>query len=302
MALFDFIISIIMRNIITSFLFLSLSYFICILRGVLESNSVVRKYSHRNKIRILFKNGSAPLLKSIVDYEKIKIKYLSHYLNNNKFLKMQLEKCASVLRDEKENVSKKTGKKIILMPMHIFSDEFACLIASQATEKRLWCLSNVGNTGWSNNWNSSNCDYDDNFVDNLHLINVFGNKNESKKELYSMMKSFKRGTGECLIFSDVLPEYTAQYLNNNKFTNVRLFEKNALMHSGPFKLPQSLDAVILPYYVHIRLGKLKIVTLPHIEAEDVNLKLPMVVERVLTSNVGNQWMFWHFTSFFYYNG
>ncbi|ARD22472.1 hypothetical protein [Shewanella japonica] len=301
-ALINYIMSLLMRNSITSFLFLLLSYLICIVNSLLGFNSVMRRVSRNNRREVLSDELRQSFFDSIIDYEKIKIKYLSHYAKNNKSLKNQIANCGSVLESAIKNVSEKTGSKVILMPMHIFSDEFACLIAAHSTDKRLWCLSNVGNNGWKKNWNRSGCPYDDNVIDNLYLINVLGNESASKKEIVSMMRSFKRGAGECLVFLDAIPEYTAQYLKGNKFMKVSMFNKVALMHRGPFKLPESLNAVILPYYVHIRLGMLKLETLPYIEAQDVDREIPKTVEKVLISKVSNQWMFWHFSSFFYYNG
>jgi len=239
-------------------------------------------------------------------FDKLKEYYLSLYSADDDILLDWLDKCAQKLHLE---IKKSSDKPVVLMPMHFFSDEFAILISAIATEKRVDVFSDGSNTNWGDKWakhlvycNRENTD--NNPIDNLNLYNVFESDSaESARKSITLLKDLKKNKSILAIFLDALPAYTAKFNKKQKLHRTILFKKIALLHKGVFSFPNIADSNVIPYYIYIDKGEIKIKVYNSIYSKDelYEEKIMKTFEISLIKH-HQQWMLWHFPFFFNYNG
>lgn len=238
-------------------------------------------------------------------YSKLRGTLLKNFEKNSYHLMSNLKAISTELIKEKKALEKKTGKKVIFSPLHLFSDEFSVIAACLHNKNKVNCIANIGNNGWKENWGAKN---DDNHIENLNMIDVLQtSRKNANRSMLKIISDFKHHGTDLVIFLDALPEYTCAIsrlsLNSApaKLKKIEIFGKVGLMHRGPFYLPEKLDAILLPYQVVATPFGLKLITHSPLENKLEN-EIPKTIERVLKSKFSEQWMFWDFTSFYYYNG
>ncbi|WP_421207087.1 hypothetical protein [Aeromonas sp. 601027] len=195
-----------------------------------------------------------------------------------------------------------TKQGVIFYPFHVFSDEFPIVVLALATKKKLSVISDVSKDTWSSKWGQAVSQFRSDWISDLDLYNPFElSENDAAKNIRKIIGECKNDLCDFALFPDALPEYTVRLRGAHTYKKSTIFERRALLHSGGFVFPRLMKKDILPYYVYVEGFKLKLRIFPLIDKGDVGDKLPFLIECVIKEK-SEQWMLWHFPSFYYFNG
>jgi len=242
---------------------------------------------------------------SLMPNRSLYLKYCSSFLNaignGNKESIKQINQCAQQLSEVIEDYKVKNNRKLLLYPLHIFSDELSIIVALKSANKELYVISDVKEDEWCDKW-GDNAELWKNKHQNLILFNPFvKSKQEASKGIRQIIKKVRNDEIEFAVFPDAIPEYTRRLGSSHSYIKSTLFGKQAVLHSGPFTFPKLMRCDVLPYFIFIDKGKMRLKTLEPIIYENIEEKLPMAIERGI-NEMYPQWILWHFQSFFYRNG
>lgn len=235
-------------------------------------------------------------------YYKLKKLLMLAYLNNNKIVEHSIMSSAKLLCNALQENKNTSGNQVILMPLHVFCDEFAIVVSGSMGEKKVVTIAAFGNDMWLDKWNNlGEKGKIKKTNESIDLFNPFVvNEKESATKMKNIIRSVRNNQIEFAIFADAIPEYTHRMNKEQNYKLVNFFGRQAHMHYGPFNLPKLMRADILPYYVYIEYGKIKIKIMDRISMNDIDNDLPTMLEEVIRYE-NKQWFLWHFTSFYYFN-
>ena len=252
-----------------------------------NTNKVIRKFSYFPKKRFYDM------------YCKLYIKMLCY---KNKVVCDEIHSCSKQLRKIKENHKKETGNEVILYPLHVFSDELAIIVGQGASDNKLYVISDVTESDWKSKWGSKAEEWKWSNQD-LELFNPFiKSKTDASRGIRAIVKKVRNSSADFAVFPDALPEYTVRSGQKHSYQKSLLFGKESNLHAGPFNFPKLMLKDVLPYYIYIKNGRLKVEVLPVISRFDVKCELPLIIEYVIGGQHYTQWLLWHFPSFFYRQG
>ncbi|MFM5429141.1 hypothetical protein ACET60_05620 [Aeromonas veronii] len=198
--------------------------------------------------------------------------------------------------------AKLSGRDLIFYPFHVFSDELPVIVLSMMMEKKLYVISDVSEDDWLRKWGEGSTSFRNLWLQNLNLCNPFELQAiEATRMIKRIVGERRRGQCEFALFPDALPEYTVRLRGGQNYTKACIFNRPSLLHSGGFSFPKIMQKDVLPFYIYVRRGKIKLEVLPVVEKENINDELPILIETVI-QEMHDQWMLWHFPSFFYFNG
>ncbi|WP_455291462.1 hypothetical protein [Vibrio parahaemolyticus] len=242
---------------------------------------------------------------SLMPNRSLSIKYCSSFLsamgNGNKETIKQVSQCAQQLSETIENYKTKSNRNLLLYPLHIFSDELAIIVALKAVNNELHVISDVKENEWCDKW-GDNAELWKNKHQDLILFNPFvKSKREASSEIRKIVKKVRHNEVDFAVFPDAIPEYTRRLGSNHSYIKCPLFGRQAVLHSGPFTFPKLMRSDVLPYFIFIDKGKLRLKTLEPITYENIEDELPIAIENGIRK-MYPQWILWHFQSFFYRNG
>ncbi len=263
------------------------------------------KYLNTTELSIKITTQKIIEKKSLLPNRAFCILYRRSFINamvngNNSTIK-QINACSKELSAFMSNYEKQTNRRLLLYPMHIFSDELPIIVALHAIPNDLYVISDVNNDEWNKKWGDDANKWKEK-NQRLILFNPFEKtKKDASKGIRNIIKKTRSGRCNFAVFPDAMPEYTQRLDNNHTYIKTDLFGRQATLHSGPFNFPKLMQCDILPYYIYIKHGTLKINLMEPIAHEEVNQKLPQAIEKAINSNF-KQWILWHFFSFFYRNG
>lgn len=208
----------------------------------------------------------------------------------NKCLEKDIMHCAQILSTHAGQ-----DRPVVFMPLHILNDNLAGVTATLAAGKNNYVV--VTNSDdrvklqqlpW----------YKTHLADRFHTINV---ETDRRDALPRAIKEVRNKQACLTIFPDILPEYTARLVSRPQpKEQAVIFGRPALRHAGPAKIAGLTDAQVVPFYIYWHRGHLKIKVMPAMKAVDGLLDLDRVIEEALREKP-EQWMLWHFSSFFYFN-
>ncbi|MHA2772774.1 hypothetical protein ACXZ7F_15945 [Vibrio harveyi] len=209
---------------------------------------------------------------------------------NNKILVNDIKKCSDKLSD----VTSKIDTPLILMPLHILSDTAAMLTIAVSSTKH----NNVIIISDDVRGRMSTSKIYDTLIKNKITLIPIENKNLN---LVNVLNKVRSGKESLTIFPDILPEYTSRQIENKKqrYIKEKIFGKEAFIHEGPVAISKMTSATIVPFYVYEEKGRIEIKILPKIQSADIQDELAGVIESSLIEKP-EQWMLWHYISFFYY--
>ncbi len=134
------------------------------------------------------------------------------------------------------------------------------------------------------------------------LFNPFvQSQQDASRGIRNIVKLVRNNEADFAVFPDALPEYTRRLGKKHSYIKSTLFGREAALHEGPYNFPKLMRKDVLPYYVYVRNGKLNIKILDPIEYTKIKTELPKAIETTI-DGMYQQWMLWHFLSFFYRNG
>ncbi|MGR5195772.1 hypothetical protein ACPV4H_17920 [Vibrio rotiferianus] len=208
----------------------------------------------------------------------------------NKILVNDIKECSDKLSD----VTSKIDDPLILMPLHILSDTAAMLTIAISSTKH----NNVIIISDDVRGRMSTSKIYDTLIKNKITLIPIDNKNST---LVNILTKVRSGKESLTIFPDILPEYTSRQMGNKKqrYIKEKIFDKDAFIHEGPAAISKMTSATIVPFYVYENKRRIEIKILPKIQSSDIQDELAGVIESSLTEKP-EQWMLWHYISFFYY--
>lgn len=228
--------------------------------------------------------------------------YVQMMCYGNKVICNEINFCSEKLEESRVEYKNQTGCDVILYPLHVFSDEIAVIVGLGASNNRLYVISDVDEGDWKKRWGDVVEKWKKNNRD-LYLFNPFvKSKTDASRGIRKIVKKVRNNTADFAVFPDALPEYTRRSGQSHSYKKSILFGKESNLHAGPFNFPSLMRKDVLPYYIFLKNGRLKIEILPIIEKNNVKHDLPLLIEHVIGGMHYKQWLLWHFPSFFYRQG
>lgn len=226
--------------------------------------------------------------KDIAFYHRFSNSVISLLATDNICLRKDIEQCARILSS-----SINSERPVVFMPFHVFSDTIAVITATLADNRDNYIIAIT-----------------DEQRDKLKNVAGFRNYLESRMRTVHVDKEDAivpvirnvRNKKSCLtIFPDILPEYTSGHIERKQtIKEIILFDNKGIRHAGPDSIAAISGADVIPFYIYWHLGRLNISVLPKLNAQNSQLLLDDMIEKVLRDKTA-QWMLWHHTSFFYFN-
>ena len=213
---------------------------------------------------------------------------LGTYHRNTTVANMLLE-CASQLKLVSKKVEDE-GFIPIFTPLHFCSDRIAVVIAAMTSPKEMIAYSIYGKGSWGLNEKQNQRQY---------AINIKEYRpNGPAHEQRIMLKEVKSGSKGMVIFPDILPQCTqSKMLKNMSYAEVNLFNRSAIMHNGYERIAKITNGKFINYYIYWYKNCLKInIFEPTFESQDVIKNIEISI-----NTHAEQWLLWHYPSFFYYN-
>jgi hypothetical protein len=260
------------------------------------------------RVNVKYVTNQFPVGKGWHFYDSLCKFHIKALIIGNRSIEKQVYNCSLKLKAFINNYTTLENRKLLLYPMHVYSDEFPILIAERAVDNQLIVISDVKQGKWEDKWGEGANEHRRRKIENLRLFNPFElNKNDAAREIRNIIKQVRKGEASFSVFPDAIPEYTLRLGSGSgsgsghSYKRVSLFDKEACLHQGPFNYPKLMRTDVLPYYVFIEKGKIRLKIMEPIKYEDIDLGLPQAIQCAIDEQA-EQWMLWHFPSFFYRNG
>ena len=210
---------------------------------------------------------------------------------NNKLLINDVISCSKTLF---EHTGASDGP-IIFMPMHVLSDTVSMLTVVGQSNKNCSVIM------------ISDDDKDELSKTNMYKLHVSNKLTQVKidtkdhRNLISALSKVRAGSEYLIIYPDILPEYTRRQAKGTEqeYLNVNIFGKASLIHAGPVSITKMTSATVIPFYIYEEKKRINIRVFPKIAAKDISKDIPNIIESAIMEKT-EQWMLWHYLSFFYY--
>lgn len=215
--------------------------------------------------------------------------------NENKQLLNQLEACAEKIRRyiDENNIS----SHLIFAPLHTVSDILQTVIAARVTRKPVVVIS-VHNSMQSLHEKQTNNSQGIS-IEQFNPEAMEGNEGNSFQDiLISLVENQKN----LVIFPDAIPECTTRLAKKKMKTYpVKLLERNCELHSGIPVFSRILKQSTLFYCIKLDdKNNFHVDILDCVGHREVEKRMPELVEQGI-SIFNDEWILWHYTSFFSYN-
>lgn len=214
---------------------------------------------------------------------------------DNKQLLKQLENCATEIRNylDENNIS----SPVIFSPLHTVSDIIQTVIAVLVTKKPAIVVSLHDSMEPLDSKQNNNSR--DIFIEQFNPQTMKGN---AGSEFHDIIFSLTENKKNLVIFPDAIPECTTKLANKKMKTYpVKMFERNCELHTGLPVFSRLLKQKSLFYSLSLDpRNNLKINILDCIEHHEVERKMPVLIANCIRK-YSNEWILWHYTSFFSYN-
>lgn len=216
-------------------------------------------------------------------------------IHENKELLKQLERCADDIRQYIRE--KKLSEHVVFAPLHTVSDIIQTVIAALVFKKTAIVVS-VHDAIPDLDKRQSNNNHDI-FIEQFNPEKMTGNAgSEFQDVIFSLLNNQKN----LVIFPDALPECTTKFSNRKMKTYpVRMHGKNCELHSGLPFFSRLLKQKTLFYTISFdNLNNIKLSILDCIDYQHIESRMPLLLEDGIR-RYHNEWILWHYTSFFGYN-
>ncbi|BEM85516.1 hypothetical protein SME41J_48400 (plasmid) [Serratia marcescens] len=216
-------------------------------------------------------------------------------IHENKQLLKQLERCADEIRNFLHD--KNLSGQVIFAPLHTVSDVMQTVIAALVNKKPVVVVSvhdAIPELDTKQNNNRQGI-----FIEQFSPEAMQGNTgSEFHDVIYSLLSSQKN----LVIFPDALPECTTRFAKKKMKTYpVILHGKNCELHTGLPFFSRLLKQKSLFYSIRLdRINNIRLSVLGCVDQQNVEREMPGLIENGISRN-HNDWILWHYTSFFCYN-
>lgn len=216
-------------------------------------------------------------------------------IHQNKQLLNQLENCAAEIRNYIDE--NKISSQIIFAPLHTVSDIIQATIAALVTKKPAVVVSvydSMAALDARQNNNSQGIS-----IEQFNPESMSGN---SGSEFHDIVSSLLENQKNLVIFPDAIPECTTRFAKKKMKTySVKMFGNSCELHTGLPVFSRLLKQKALFYSINLdRKNNLKMNVIDCIGHKEMELKMPQLVESCIRK-YNNEWILWHYTSFFSYN-
>lgn len=213
----------------------------------------------------------------------------------NKPLMEQLEKCAAKIRAYLDDNNIPPG--VIFAPMHTLSDIIQTVIAALVMRKPVTVVS-VHHSAASllNKQNNNSCGIS---IEQFNPELMGGDGGTSFSEI---ILSLMDNHSNLIIFPDAIPECTCRLAKKNMKTFPATFMgKNYALHSGIPTFSRLLKQPTLFYALYFnKQNELDVDILGCVPHHKINKEMPVIVGKGIAT-YSNEWILWHYTSFFGFN-
>lgn len=216
-------------------------------------------------------------------------------VNENIQLLEQLESCAEKIRCyiDDNNIS----TQLIFAPLHTVSDILQTVIAARVTRKPVVVVS-VHNSMQSLHEKQNN-NTQGVSIEQFSPEVMEGNEGNS---FHDILISLLENQKNLVIFPDAIPECTTRLAKKKMQTYpVKIMERSCELHSGIPVFSRLLKQSTLFYCIKLdEKNNLHLDILDCVGHREVEKKMPKLVEQGI-STFNDEWILWHYTSFFSYN-